>query len=129
MLKHGLLWQVNDSGKCAILEMRSLEQITVMKVPALVRMAIIPFTPEALDRAARLAGTPKDKEPDVQKRIDAAAPLVAEVKVLCMHLIHCLLAAAHMASLQDVFVMLLACMQPSADASKGSICLCKSQFK
>lgn len=67
-----------------MLEVRSLEQITVMKAPALVRMAIIPVTPEALDRAARLAGSPKDKEPDVQKRIDAAAPLVAEVKVLGM---------------------------------------------
>ncbi|KAK9862609.1 hypothetical protein WJX84_009947 [Apatococcus fuscideae] len=72
--------KVNDAGKCAILEVRSLEQISVMKVPALVRMAIIPFTPEALDRAARTAGSPKDKEPEVQRRIEAAAPLVAEVK-------------------------------------------------
>ncbi len=73
--------QVNEAGKCAILEVRSLEQISVMKAPALVRMAIIPVTPEALDRSARLAGSPKDKEPEVQKRIEVARPIVAEVQV------------------------------------------------
>ena len=44
-------------------------------------MAIIPVTREALERAVRLASPPKEKEPEIQKRIDATVPIVAEVQV------------------------------------------------
>ncbi|KAK9850788.1 hypothetical protein WJX84_009005 [Apatococcus fuscideae] len=71
---------VNEAGKCAVLEVRNLEQVSVMKAPALVRMAIIPVTREALERAVRLASPPKEKEPEIQKRIDATVPIVAEVQ-------------------------------------------------